>query len=160
MKNDQALLSSVLSMLAERSLNVWVFGGRAEELWQIGPPRAHNDIDLLYPAAGFDRLDEFMREPGLEEIPAKRFSHKRALVYQGVMVDIFLLQRSEDGYGTQFFDGLFNYRWPLDTLSYTRTVCGSEVNVASVAALMHFRANHQRISQAREIYSRTSDTRE
>jgi len=41
-------------------------------------PRHHHDIDLFYPAGGFEALDVCLAS--LQEVKLKRFPHKRAFL--------------------------------------------------------------------------------
>jgi hypothetical protein len=87
----------VTSLLDDALVDVWLFGGWAEELQGLVPARAHRDVDLLHPAEDFTRVDALLRaEPALVEIVAKRFAHKRAFLLDGVMVELFLV-RSDPG---------------------------------------------------------------
>lgn len=71
----------IIRRLAQAQLSTWLFGGWAEDLWGLCFPRPHQDVDLLYPAANFVQLDQWLaRTPDLTDIPAKRFSHKRAFL--------------------------------------------------------------------------------
>jgi hypothetical protein len=69
-----------MKLCAEAQIATWLFGGWAEELWHLSPPRLHRDIDLLYPARNFQQLDGWLLMASDELIPivAKRFSHNRA----------------------------------------------------------------------------------
>ena len=51
----------------------WVFGGWAEELSGISPPRLHKDVDLLYPAKDFELVDDIVRRSGLQKIEVNIF---------------------------------------------------------------------------------------
>ncbi len=87
-RNTRQFLADTLRELATAGVPVSVFGGWAEELFGLRPPGPHRDIDLLYPAADFSVLEEFLRaHSGLEEIEGKRFAHKRAYRQQGVLVE-------------------------------------------------------------------------
>ena len=72
-------------------------------------PRPHCDIDLLYPAQNFQDLDQWLSTTSCEYFPieAKRFSHKRAILYQQIMVEVFLLESQDGKYITNFFDGTY-----------------------------------------------------
>ena len=149
MVNDVYFLSTTLDILRKAQINTWVFGGWAEELWAIAEPRSHNDIDLLYPAENFDCLDTFiLAEPDFIEIEAKRFSHKRAVLRDGIMIEFFLVQSTGSNLFTAFFNGQAIFDWPSDILSYTRPVGNHAVNVASQQALIAYRANHENITLA------------
>jgi hypothetical protein len=152
--NTLALLCSTVRMLAGARLTTWIFGAWAEELWHISAPREHNDIDLLYPANDFERLDRWMAAAqGIFEIPAKRFSHKRAIMYRQVMIEFLLIERTTVGFQTKFFAGLQILDWPHDTLQYTIDVDDRALNVASPAALQRYRQQHAEVQQAYQIYT-------
>jgi hypothetical protein len=58
--NSVALLADVLMLLRRAGAPCHVFGGWAEELLDLAPPRAHGDIDLLHCADKFDRVDDLL----------------------------------------------------------------------------------------------------
>ena len=102
--NTLPFVCALMRQWEEAGLWTWLFGGWAEEVWQLCPPRAHRDIDLLYVAPDFQQLDAWMAQQGeLEPIVGKRFHHKRAFIYQGVLVEIFLLEHSDNSYVTKYF---------------------------------------------------------
>ncbi|HET9222653.1 MAG TPA: hypothetical protein VFO07_09125 [Roseiflexaceae bacterium] len=153
--NTLPFLLSTIRMLSDARLSVWVFGGWAEELWGISAPRHHRDIDLLYPAKDFTSLDDWLaKTDGIAEIVGKRFSHKRAIAYQQVMVEFLLLEREQEVHRSNFFSGLYTLDWPGDTLRYAITIEDRPLNVASVAALRHYRQHHLQVQQAYEMYAR------
>ena len=142
-------------MLADAQLTTWIFGGWAEELWQISAPRTHNDIDLLYPAHDFTELDRWsMATEGVVDIVGKRFSHKRAVVYQQIMIEFLLIERTRDGFRTIFFEGLHLLNWPQDTLHFTIRVDERTLNLASPAALRYYRQHHTEVQRAYQTYTR------
>ena len=155
-ENTLELLAAVVRMLADAQVETWLFGGWAEELSGLCPPRAHRDIDLLYPAQGFHRLDQFLRvQGGIQEVTAKRFPHKRALEWSGALVEVFLVRPEAEGLVTDFF-GAFPFVWPQDTLSSTVTLPGGEWPCASEAALRQYRARHGEVEQAYRDYMMSS----
>jgi hypothetical protein len=127
--NDLTFVLRVVDLLASHGLRTWVSGGWGEELRGLCPPRAHADVDLLYPARDFARLDAL----ALEWIEAKRFTHKRAFVLDGTMVEVVLVGRDADGWHTRGF------RWPSNVFA-----SGGRLPVASPAALCEYRAAHRR----------------
>ncbi len=136
------LLTEVVQMLADADVKTWLFGGWAEELTGLCPPRPHRDIDLLYPAQSFDRLEEFLRtQSGAKEVEAKRFPHKRAFEWAGILVEVFLVRPGADTLTTDLF-GLFSFVWPQNTLSDTARLPAGEWPCASPAALRLYRARH------------------
>ena len=98
-------------------LHVRLFGGWAEEIARLTPPRKHHDVDLLLLAGDFQRLDRVIADRQLPEIQAKRMVHKRAIEEPGVMVSSSWYVRMPAG-----FHGLL--RPAVD-------VAGGRVDVAS-----------------------------
>ena len=76
----------------------WLCGGWAEQLWGMGAPRHHRDVDLLYPAPSFAYLDWWLAlTTDLIVIPEKKFSHKRAFLSEGIMIEVILLESGRAG---------------------------------------------------------------
>jgi tRNA nucleotidyltransferase/poly(A) polymerase len=66
-------------------------GGWSRELFGLEPPRPHSDIDLVVTDADIAKLDLWLSTQ--DEICAKRFPHKRAFRFDGVMVELHLVRR-------------------------------------------------------------------
>jgi hypothetical protein len=144
--NDSAFVMKVTSLLDDAFVNVWLFGGWAEELQGMVPPRAHRDVDLLHPADDFARLDALLGcEPALVEIVAKRFAHKRAFVLDGVMVELFLVRSDAAGYYTDLSEDV-KHRWPPDVFDERQL----GLRVASVSALADYRRMVERRARGSE----------
>ena len=142
------LLAEVVQTLADAQVKTWLFGGWAEELSGLCLPRAHHDIDLLYPAQSFERLDGFLRaQSSAKEVEAKRFPHKRAFEWSGVLVEVFLVRPEAERLVTDFF-GTFRFVWPQDTLLSSVMLPRGEWRCASAAALRQYRARHGEVEQA------------
>ncbi|HEY3184509.1 MAG TPA: hypothetical protein VGJ77_16835 [Gaiellaceae bacterium] len=122
--NDLAFVLRVVDLLASHGLRMWVFGGWGEELRGLRPPCGHADVDLLYPAPDFARLDTL----DLDWIAAKRYPHKRAFVLDGVRVEVLLVARDEHGWHTGA------HRWPANVFA-----SAGRLPVASMDALSAFR---------------------
>jgi hypothetical protein len=156
--DSQATLDRALAFmrrLAQAQIATWLSGGWAEELLGLCSPRPHHDIDLLYPAASFAALDQWLAEaPDVQVIAAKRFSHKRAMVCEQVMVEALLLEARPPGYRTNFFDGAFQLDWPASALGGV-LVEGQWAPVASAEALQLYRRQHHRIVEAYHVYAQT-----
>ena len=147
--NTIGFLLSVIKLLQEADFHVWVFGGWAEELWQIAPRRIHNDIDFLYPAATFEHLDRFISQTkDLQEIQAKRFSHKRALIHQHVMIEFLLVQGVDGNYFTDFFSGRYHLMWPADVFCHRASISGYTVPIVSKHALRMYRQHRVQVELA------------
>ena len=157
--NSVHFLCSTLDRFQHAGIALWTFGGWAEELWQRIPARTHNDIDFLYPAASFELLDNIIATESFlfSKIPEKHFSHKRAILSGGVMLEFLLVQTSAPTFVTSFFDGHYRLQWPADTFDHSLAVGQKRVAVASRAALMHYRRNHMAIEQAYALWLQTHD---
>lgn len=130
----------MVAELSDFGLESLVFGGWAEELLGVTAPRSHRDIDLLV-VAGARAVDDFVSRR--QEIAQKRFSHKRAYVEDGVMVELFLVDRSE-GIETTAFWGTRVWTWPR-----LEPVMVEGLPVAPAAALVAYRMHHKHLAAAR-----------
>jgi hypothetical protein len=110
-EHNLQLVGTVVAALAEVGCETWIFGEWAEEINGLCPPRGHGDIDLLLPATSFHQLDALLDGGVFSEIVTKRFPHKRALKYDDVMVELFLVQRDTLGPHTNFW-GCVRHDWP------------------------------------------------
>ena len=59
--NNFELISTIVNCLRAGGMDIWVFGGWAEELQGMRPPGLHTDVDLLLRAPDFGLLDAFAR---------------------------------------------------------------------------------------------------
>ena len=143
----------IMGRLAQAQIATWLSGGWAEELRGMCPPRPHRDVDLLYPAPHFARLDQWLaRTADLSAIPAKQFSHKRAFLCEHIMIEVVLLEpEQKGGYLTNFFNRRYQLTWPHNTLSLL-SVRDQDVPVASDEALRLYRHHHHSITQAYRTY--------
>ena len=147
-ENSMTLVSEAIKSLADAEVKTWLFGGWAEELLDLRPPGNHRDIDLLYLASDFSLLDEFLRRcEEAKEIEAKRFSHKRAFLWQGVIVEVFLVRPEAAGYVTSFFE-VDKFTWPEDTFSFSVYIVGEDYPSASPSALRLYRERHDDVDLA------------
>jgi hypothetical protein len=133
--NDLRLVRRIVELLREGGVSVRIFGGWAEELLGLSPPRPHRDVDLLVLAHGFEQVDALIGELALDEVVAKRFAHKRAFVFEGVLVELFLVSGEGERHVSEFWGRRWD--WPGDVAagSGILPLAGRE----SVAA---FRAEH------------------
>ena len=153
-ENNLMLVFDVMQALANAQIKTWLFGGWAEELLSLRLPGPHRDVDLLYLAPDFGPLDEFLQmSEGIEEIPSKHFVHKRAFLWQKVVVEVFLVQAEACGYVTDFFS-LYRFWWPEDTFEHPPYAHQSSVDYALVSpsALHLYRERHQAVEHARRQY--------
>ena len=129
---SQAFVERVVRILRGSGLEVWVFGGWAEELLGLERPRPHRDVDLVYVADDFSAVDAL----DFDWIAAKRFPWKRAFMLEGAMVELFLVRRDERGWFTEFERGRWD--WPADVVA-DRGACP----VASAAAVTGYRREYR-----------------
>jgi hypothetical protein len=142
MPNDVRTVLDVQSMLSEERIDTWIFGGWAEELRGLAPPRRHADIDLLYRSGDFAPVDRLIRTTPLDEIVAKRLPHKRAFLVNGTMVELILVSSDNHGHHTNFWRRI-RFSWPLDVFD---TLDGT--HVASATALNRYRCHYHRLRAA------------
>jgi hypothetical protein len=130
--NDLGFVERAVSLLQAKGVNTWVFGGWGEELRGLIKPRPHADLDLLFPAPDWRDVDELY----LDWIPAKRFPWKRAFVLEGIVVELFLVERDERGWYTQLKRR--RHDWPDNVFS-----TDGRLPIASTAALASFRHSYR-----------------
>ncbi len=130
--NDLPFVERAQTLLRAEGVETWVFGGWGEELRGLIRPRDHVDLDLLHAAESWDEVDEL----ALDWMAAKRFAWKRAFVLEEIMVELFLVQRDEQGWYTQL--ARRTHRWPDNVLA-----SNGHLRVASTAALASFRHSYR-----------------
>ena len=79
--NDLLFVERAQSLLRDRGIETWIFGGWGEELRNLIRPREHADLDLLYPSETWEEVDGLT---GLDWVPGKRRPWKRAFVLRAV----------------------------------------------------------------------------
>jgi len=103
-------VSTELRVLSRHGLEPLLFGGWAKELhgaWSYGP---HDDLDLLVVVDDLARVDDCIRALGREPVPEKRHVHKRAYRWAGMLVEIFQVEASDEGFSTHCY-GHHRHRW-------------------------------------------------
>lgn len=141
-RNTPDCVASVMRKLADADIACLLFGGWAEEALGLAQPRPHKDIDLLLQAPSFDAVDRLLcRSHELEEIAGKRFAHKRAFMFDTVMVEITLVQM-EGGIPVAWFWGDVRFAWRTP-LSEICDLGGHRLPAASRENLRHHRINHR-----------------
>lgn len=153
MENTLPNLIALVALLEAHGIQVFIFGGWAEELWGMVSARLHRDIDLLYPAEDLQRVDAFIAGCALaQEVAAKRFEHKRAFTWGGVLVEIILVRNEAGGFVTRFFGGNTCFAWPADTFACLVDVETQPLRIASKAALTLYRAKHAETQAAYQAW--------
>jgi hypothetical protein len=131
--NDLDFVLRVVDRLRAERVRTWVCGGWGEELRGLQPPWPHRDVDLLYPARDWARVDALERD----WITGKRRRAKRAFVLEDVMVELLLVERDERGWFTQ--KPHYRHDWPDDVFATS-----GRLPVASTAALAGHRRSYRR----------------
>jgi hypothetical protein len=131
--NDLDFVLRAVDRLRSEGIRTWVCGGWGEELRGLAPPKVHADLDLLYPARDWTRVDAL----DLDWLPAKRRRGRRAFAFEGTMVELLLVERDGRGWFTERRDG--RHDWPDDVFSASGLVA-----VASRAALAGYRRSYRR----------------
>ncbi|MCX4028606.1 hypothetical protein H0A36_13995 [Endozoicomonas sp. SM1973] len=146
--NSIELLTVVHQYLLAKGIDNWVFGGWAEELYQLREPGWHSDIDLLVRDHCFTYVDNLLESDGtLVDIPEKRFSHKRAFEYHSIRVELFLVDPVT--LTTNFFADCHLFKWPVDTFHNTLKFPG--LGICSKTALQAYREVHKKIVAKRKL---------
>ena len=131
--NDLAFVLRAVDLLRSHGVRTWVCGGWAEELRGLRPPGRHADLDLLYPARGWVRVDELE----LDWVEAKRSPWKRAFELDGTVVELLLVEHDVRGWFTRRSGQ--RHDWPADVFA-----ANGRVGVASAAALNSYRDSYRR----------------
>jgi len=152
MTNSISLVYSVIELLRQAEINTVLFGGWAEELSKSITPRPHYDIDLLLFADNFSAVDFFLEKNlQVSEIREKRYSHKRAFLINGVMVELFLVQKEGNVCYTNFWDHL-KLKWPsfkYQSVWYPKL---GFVKIVDPSVIDFYRSNQLLIDSARKKY--------
>ena len=130
--NDLQFVERAQTMLRARGIETWVFGGWGDELRGLIRPRDHVDLDLLYPGESWQDVDGL----DLDWIEGKRLPWKRAFAHEAVAVELFLVQRDEEGWYTALKRRV--HRWPENLLA-----SNGHLRVASTAALASYRHSYR-----------------
>lgn len=150
MQNDLSFLCSVVEMLKIAGIETLVFGGWAEEMNQMIAPRPHKDIDLLYVAPDFSKLDDFIsKHPEISEILAKHFPHKRALLYKGVMIELLLVQKNKRAHMVTRFWDEYELIWPDLRPSSISIPSLGHIIIAPTSILKFYRKQFSQIEKIR-----------
>jgi hypothetical protein len=149
MSNTLEFVLDTLNTLNNAGIQAWVFGGWAEELWQMIPPRPHHDLDLLFRGSDFQPVDSLLAaNPVLFELHVKHFSHKRAFRNQDVLVELIRVEQTRNQFTTTFFTDKCTLIWPPDTFQFTCQRNHRLIQTASPNALKWYRSQHRLVEEA------------
>lgn len=141
MSNSAGSVCRVLSALCANGVRCDLFGGWAEVLLGVREPGLHSDIDLVYRASDFHAADIAMDnlDAQVEEVNAKRFAHKRAFKFEGILCEILLVQ-SWDTRPFTLFWGEVEFLWDVPLLHHLPCLLGgSRVSVVAAHNLAKYR---------------------
>jgi hypothetical protein len=139
--NTPDFVARTIGNLSNHGINCALFGGWAEEALGLCSARPHGDIDFLLQASSFEHLDNLLAASldEIEEIPLKRFAHKRAFLLDGVAVEVILVEQANDAASTWFWgDVCFDWLMPLANLGVLH---GYPMTITSRENLNRYRAN-------------------
>ncbi len=139
--HDAAFVARAIETLRDQGLDVWLFGGWAEEMLGLAEPWPHGDIDLLYLGQDFGGVDELVDRQAW--VVVKRLPHKRAFELDGVTVDVFLVRSDEQGYYSEFFE--LRHSWPDDVFASSTGLA-----IASTTSVRDFPAAFRRLAELHE----------
>ncbi|WP_337271143.1 hypothetical protein [Oryzifoliimicrobium ureilyticus] len=142
MENTRHKVAAVIGKLADLGIACDLFGGWAEEVLCLRAPSAHGDIDLLYRSESFEEFDvKLTAMPDFEEVPLKRFRHKRAFNFDGTLCEIILVQERETP--LTLFWGNVSFYWESPLLhDVSLNIAGQGISVVSAKNLKRYRLLH------------------
>jgi hypothetical protein len=146
------LVKQTIELFQLANIEIIVFGGWAEEINGLIEVRTHKDLDLLYLANDFKRIDSFIASHNnIIEIVGKRFSHKRAFLLNGAMVEIFLVKSVSGKLITIFWES-YCFQWPSQ-LAKKVNLDLTPVTVVTPQAISLYRGHELAIKEVRERLS-------
>ncbi len=138
--NDIPFVLTTIKLLENNGIDTILFGGWAEEIMEVIKPREHKDIDLIYIGNDFSLVDSFIDScTEFQIIERKRFTHKRAFFFKGVMIEIILIKPDDNNFVTNFWD-LYSLTWPLILFHSQVFSNGQIVKVASPQIIEFYRS--------------------
>ena len=130
---DLDFVLRAVDRLRSDGIRTWVCGSWADELRGLAPPRDHPDLDLLYPARDWRRVDLL----GLDWADRRRVTWKRSFEFDGTPVELYLVERDAEGWFTRRAGR--RHAWPDDVFA-----THGRLPVASTAALLGYRRADRR----------------
>jgi hypothetical protein len=142
MDNSREKVAAVMAKLRHAGVICDLFGGWAEEVLGLREPSTHSDIDMVHRSETFKEFDiRLQNVPEFEEVPLKRFRHKRAFRYYGTLCEITLVQERERP--LTFFWGDVPFLWDTPLLHGALVEVGREpISVVSASNLKRYRNLH------------------
>ncbi len=142
--NTKSKLLEIVTSLEAEGLKIVIFGGWSAELQKIEKIRPHSDIDLLILDEDFNSLIEFINRNNWEIV--KSYSHKKAFMVDGIMVEVFLVKVDDNEFTTEFTgeERSVVFHWP-NQLFEERAIRSSSLKLATKDAMDKYRKSHKRI---------------
>lgn len=142
--NTKSKLLEIVTRLENEGLKIVIFGGWAAELQKIEKVRPHSDIDLLILDKDFNRLVGFINRNEWEIV--KSYSHKKAFMFDGIMVEVFLVRIDDNEFTTEFTgeEKSVIFHWP-DQLFTERAIRDVSLKLATKDTMAKYRKSHKRI---------------
>jgi hypothetical protein len=148
--NTLQFVNAIINRLKDSGIDTVIFGGWAEELSGTIRPRPHKDVDLLYIADSFSKVEEFLKNnTDVQEIIPKRFPHKRAFMCNDVMVELLLLTPFSTGYVTDFWNQ-FKLMWPLFDTQMVFIPPSGLAPIAPPTLIEFYKKNYNQIEEIRK----------
>lgn len=143
MENTLEKVAAVTAKLRRSGVICDLFGGWAEEVLGLREPSTHSDIDMVYRSETFREFDAKLQDiPEFEEVPLKRFRHKRAFRYHGTLCEITLVQERERP--LTLFWGDVPFLWDAPLLHEALVEIGREpISIVSANNLKRYRNLHK-----------------
>ena len=136
--NDLDFVLRAVDLLWSHRVRTWIFGGWGEELRGLDPQREHVDLDLLYPARDWSRVDALDLEWIDAQAPAVEARVQRSTAS---LVELFRADRDERGWFTELQRR--RHDWPADVFA-----ANGRLPVASRDALAGYRYARDRAAAA------------
>ncbi|NKJ07904.1 MULTISPECIES: hypothetical protein [unclassified Rhizobium] len=143
MENTREKVAAVTANLRRSGIICDLFGGWAEEILGLREPSTHSDIDLVYRCESFGEFDiKLQNILDFEEIPLKRFRHKRAFRHFGTLCEVTLVQEQERP--LTLFWGDVPFFWDTPLLHGALMDVGGElISIESANNLKRYRNLHK-----------------
>lgn len=143
MANTMKTVVIVSARLRHLGIACDLFGGWAEEILGIREPSAHSDIDMVHQSESFGDFDARLKEiADFEEVPMKRFRHKRAFRYRNTVCEVLLVKGQSRP--TTLFWGDVPFYWNTPLLHCCPIHIGDEqLTVVSAENLVRYRTMHK-----------------
>jgi len=142
--NTQHKLIDIVRYMESNGLMIIIFGGWSAELLDIEKSRPHSDIDLLMIDETFDNLTKLIAHNKWDIV--KSYSHKKAFIVDGVMIEVFLVKSIDGEYITEFIGKKMSmsFNWP-SKLFIKKIIKGRNFKLATKETMNNYKKSHKKI---------------